>query len=398
MRTQHTESLPLGWRIVRLGDVAEHCLGKMLDAKKNKGTPFPYLRNPNVRWFKIDLSDLQEMPFEEHELDRYGLLDGDVVVCEGGEAGRAAIWSSIIPNVKFQKAIHRVRVGPELLNRYLVYKLMADHQSGRLMDYFTGATIKHLTGQDLDRYEFPLPPLPEQRRIADVLDRAEALRAKRRAALAELDGLAQSIFIEMFGPPTKIMSNWPTQSLGRFLKFLTSGSRGWAEYYSEMGDLFLRIQNVKRDELSLTEVAYVKPPDTAEANRTKVNSGDVLLSITADIGRTAVVPDTIEKAFISQHLALLRTGGISPRFLSAYLSSESGQEQIFKRNKQGVKAGLNFDDIRSFIVPLPPDTLQQEFVRRVAVVEKLKAVQRASLAELDALFASLQDRAFRGAL
>ncbi len=398
MRTQHTESLPLGWRIVRLGEVAEHCLGKMLDAKKNKGTPFPYLRNPNVRWFKIDLSDLKEMPFEEHELDRYGLLDGDVVICEGGEAGRAAIWSSIIPNVKFQKAIHRVRVGPGLLNRYLVYKLMADHQSGRLMDYFTGATIKHLTGQDLDRYEFPLPPLPEQHRIADVLDRAEALRAKRRAALAELDGLAQSIFIEMFGPPTRIMSNWPTQSLGRFLKFLTSGSRGWAEYYSEMGDLFLRIQNVKRDELSLTEVAYVKPPDTAEANRTKVNSGDVLLSITADIGRTAVVPDTIEKAFISQHLALLRTGGISPRFLSAYLSSESGQEQIFKRNKQGVKAGLNFDDIRSFIVPLPPDTLQQEFVRRVAVVEKLKAVQRASLAELDALFASLQDRAFRGAL
>jgi type I restriction enzyme S subunit len=243
-----------------------------------------------------------------------------------------------------------------------------------------------------------LPPLSEQRRIADVLDRAEALRAKRRAALAELDGLAQSIFIEMFGPPTRIMSSWPTQSLGTLLRFLTSGSRGWAEYYSETGDLFLRIQNVKNDELSLNEVAFVKPPDTAEANRTKVNAGDVLLSITADIGRTAVVPNAIEKAFISQHLALLRTDGISPRFLSAYLSSESGQEQIFKRNKQGVKAGLNFDDIRSFIIPLPPNNLQQEFARRVAVVEKLKAVQRASLAELDALFASLQDRAFRGAL
>lgn len=261
-----------------------------------------------------------------------------------------------------------------------------------------GGVIKYIKLDYLTEVEIPHLDFDEQRRIADVLDRAEALRAKRRAALAELDGLAQSIFIEMFGPPTRIMSSWPTQSLGTLLRFLTSGSRGWAEYYSETGDLFLRIQNVKNDELSLNEVAFVKPPDTAEANRTKVNAGDVLLSITADIGRTAVVPNAIEKAFISQHLALLRTDGISPRFLSAYLSSESGQEQIFKRNKQGVKAGLNFDDIRSFIIPLPPNNLQQEFARRVAVVEKLKAVQRASLAELDALFASLQDRAFRGAL
>ncbi|EQD70077.1 restriction modification system DNA specificity domain protein, partial [mine drainage metagenome] len=157
MNATHVQPEP--WPVVRLGEVAELCLGKMLDAQKNKGRPQPYLRNPNVRWFDVDLSDVQLMPFEEHEDARYGLAAGDVVICEGGEAGRAAIWDGRVPNMKFQKAIHRVRCGPQLSNRYLVHRLMADYQSGRLADYYTGATIKHLTGQDLARYRVPLPTL-----------------------------------------------------------------------------------------------------------------------------------------------------------------------------------------------------------------------------------------------
>ncbi|MGQ0639962.1 MAG: hypothetical protein ACT4P6_04185 [Gemmatimonadaceae bacterium] len=79
------------------------CLGKMLDVRKNKGRPQPYLRNPNVRWFEVDLSDMRLMRFEDHEKERYGLKKGDVLVCEGGEAGRAAIWDGRVPDMKFQK-------------------------------------------------------------------------------------------------------------------------------------------------------------------------------------------------------------------------------------------------------------------------------------------------------
>ncbi len=91
------------WPKVKLADVAERCLGKMLDAQKNKGRLMPYLRNPNVRWFDVDTSDLQSMPFENHEHERYGLKAGDIVICEGGEAGRAAIWDGRLPDLKFQK-------------------------------------------------------------------------------------------------------------------------------------------------------------------------------------------------------------------------------------------------------------------------------------------------------
>lgn len=250
----------------------------------------------------------------------------------------------------------------------------------------------------LKRANVLLPPLAEQRRIAEVLDRAEALRAKRRAALAQLDSLTQSLFLDLFGDPVSILQKWPTKKLGDLLEFLTSGSRGWAEYYSETGDLFLRIQNVRRDQLLLDDIAYVKTPNTAEATRTRVQPGDVLLSITADLGRTAVVPEGLGPAYISQHLSILRTKALVPRFLSAYFASPAGERQVLGRNRQAVKAGLNFEDIRSFVIPIPPAEKQREFARRVAAVEKLKTAQRTSLAELDALFASLQHRAFAGKL
>jgi type I restriction enzyme S subunit len=202
----------------------------------------------------------------------------------------------------------------------------------------------------------------------------------------------------MFGDTEAILKIWPTHKLGDLLVFLTSGSRGWAEYYAKSGDLFLRIQNVRRDELLLDDIAYVKAPETAEARRTRVQAGDVLLSITADLGRTAVVPQNIGNAFINQHLSILRTKFLVPRFLSAYLASPAAQRQVLARNRQGVKAGLNFDDIRSFIVPVPPVVTQRKFAKRVATVGDLKGKLNSSLKEFDALFSSLQHRAFRGEL
>jgi len=261
-----------------------------------------------------------------------------------------------------------------------------------------GLTVKNLNIDSVKGVTVPIPPLLEQRRIATVLDHADALRAKRRAALAQLDTLTQAIFLDMFGDPATILEKWPKRKLGDLLDFLTSGSRGWAEHYANDGDLFLRIQNVKRDELSLDDIAYVKAPNSAEAARTRVQPGDVLLSITADLGRTAVVPASLGPAFINQHLSILRTKAVVPRFLSAYLTSPVGQRQVSGRNRHGVKAGLNFDDIRSLIVPLPPLTLQLKFQRRVAAVETLKGTHRASATELEALFTSLQHRAFRGEL
>jgi type I restriction enzyme S subunit len=169
------------WPRIHLRDLVEHRLGKMLDKAKNTGVPRPYLRNPNVQWFDVDLSNLREILVEEKDVHKYELQVGDVLICEGGEAGRAALWKGEAKGIIFQKACHRVRVGPKLDARFLIHRLMYDYFTGGLNDYYTGTTIKHFTGQDLARYEIPLPPLDEQRRIAMIWTRRMRCAASANA-------------------------------------------------------------------------------------------------------------------------------------------------------------------------------------------------------------------------
>ena len=190
------------WEMVKLGEMAEMCLGKMLDKNKNKGTYQPYLRNVNVRWGSFDLDDLLEMKFEESEQDRYGIQIGDLIMCEGGEPGRCAIWNATVPNMKIQKALHRIRVKNLIYNKFVYYLFLLYAQNGRLEKYFTGTTIKHLTGQSLKSIEIPLPPLPDQHRIVQEIEsrllQAEAAEASIAEALQKTEALRQSILKKAF--------------------------------------------------------------------------------------------------------------------------------------------------------------------------------------------------------
>ena len=139
-----------------MSEIADHSLGKMLDKAKNRGEPKPYLRNFNVRWFDFDLSDVREMKFTAEEADRYTVVSGDLVICEGGYPGRAAIWSGDEP-IYFQKAIHRVRFHEPERNRWFLYYLYAKDLDGTLASHFTGTGIQHFTGQALARLKVPIP-------------------------------------------------------------------------------------------------------------------------------------------------------------------------------------------------------------------------------------------------
>ncbi len=186
------------WPTVRLGDHVDSCLGKMLDKEKNRGEFYPYLGNKNVRWGSFDTDDLAQMRFEEHEHDRYGLKFGDLVVCEGGEPGRCAIWKEQIPGMKIQKALHRIRVRETLDNRFLHYWFLLSNRTGFLDPYFTGTTIKHLTGKAIAELPIPLPPLPEQRAIAHILGSLDDKIELNRQMNATLEAMAQALFQSWF--------------------------------------------------------------------------------------------------------------------------------------------------------------------------------------------------------
>jgi type I restriction enzyme S subunit len=182
-------TLPESWAWANLGDIADCVLGKMLDqAKHTSGRRWPYLRNINVRWNGFDLADLREMYFKDDELERYGVRVGDVLICEGGEPGRAAVWTDRDASMLIQKAIHRVRLRGGIEPRWLVLNLRYDASIGRLRRWFTGATIQHLTGKALSAYSIRLPPLAEQKRIVAKVDQLmtlcddlEAKQNKKRA-------------------------------------------------------------------------------------------------------------------------------------------------------------------------------------------------------------------------
>ena len=186
------------WKSGKLGDFVDSCLGKMLDKNKNKGDYYPYLGNSNVRWGYFELDSLSEMKFEPHEHEKYGLNKGDLIVCEGGEPGRCAIWKENVPTMKIQKALHRIRPLDGLDSEYLFYWFLNSGKMGRLDPFFTGTTIKHLTGKALSQLPIDIPPMGHQKYSASVLSSLDNKIELNKQTNKTLEQMAQTLFKSWF--------------------------------------------------------------------------------------------------------------------------------------------------------------------------------------------------------
>lgn len=186
---------------VSFGSITDSRLGKMLDKEKNVGTPQRYLRNINVRWFNFDLSDLLEMRIEQNEFDKYSIRYGDLVICEGGEPGRCAVWDKN-ESIFYQKALHRVRFTNGSNAKFYMYYLWFAAQTGQLNRYFTGTGIKHLTGQSLNKIPVPNFDKPSQdRAVSEIefrLSVCNQIEETIDVSLHQAEALRQSILKQAF--------------------------------------------------------------------------------------------------------------------------------------------------------------------------------------------------------
>lgn len=186
---------PMGWEVKLFDEVCESRLGKMLDAKQQTGKHLrPYLRNANVQWDSFELDDLLEMDFDENDREKFRLESGDLLICEGGEVGRSAIWRGQLEDCYYQKALHKARVNPKLATpEYLLYYMWLMAKNHGLKDHTTSVTIAHLTGVKLKRLPVPLPSLEKQQQFTNLYENTNALKENLMCGQNELDNLFHTL-------------------------------------------------------------------------------------------------------------------------------------------------------------------------------------------------------------
>lgn len=314
------------------------------------------------------------------------------VVKDGAGIGRAMLLpaeSSVIGTMQY--LLPKSVVLPE----YLFYVVKHMH----LEKYFSGATIPHIYFRDYQNEEFTLDDLNKQHEVVTTLRKVESVIENRQQQLEKMDELIKARFVELFGDPKINPNNYLVCPLSEYISFLTSGSRGWAQYCTDNGsEWFITIKNVKDCHISTDNMQPIDAPDNAEAKRTKVQEGDLLISITADLGRTGVVTKEIAEhgAYINQHLTCIRLNKtvLNPLYVAYFMESPAGKEQFELKNQSAVKAGLNFNSIKSLRIMIPSINEQNMFVEFLNQTDKLKVAVQKSLDEAQLLFDSLMQRYF----
>ena len=344
-----------------MGEISDSSLGKMLDQKKNKGIPQFYLGNKNVRWGCFDLSCLHMMPFEAHEMERYSIQRGDLVICEGGEPGRCAIWEDT-ESIMYQKALHRVRFISGVNAYYVYYWLYNAGKKGLLDQYCTGSTIKHLPGDKLRTIAIDLPDERIQTRIASIL-RSMDLRIKNNEAINQnLSEQIETILLKYLDE-----DGTSPVKLGDYLYI--KGRIGWKglkkDEYLPLSDYrIINGESLTKAGIDWDKAGYISEERYVESPEIMLKPGDILLSKDGTIGKIGYV-DSLEKpTSVASGIFVIRNEKpdcISTTFIYYLLKSKLFDAFIAARTEGSVIPHLYQKDFMEFEFPLPNSIRMAEF-------------------------------------
>lgn len=400
------------WKPKRLADLSE------VITKGTTPTTLGYdFTEIGVRFLRVQNIDGGRVNFERDTLfiderthaalSRSQIQPGDVLVSIAGTIGRAGVVPLDAPPLNCNQAVAIVRPKPLMSRRYLRLWLESEEAQRQMRSATVTGTISNLSLSQIGNLEIPLPPLAEQRRVAEVLDRTGALRAKRRAAFTQLDSLTQSLFIDLFGDVGENSRGWPVRAVADYVAQFQGGKN----IESESGDNVITRNRVLKVS-AVTGMKFLaresKPvPDSYEPPKEHfAKAGDLLFSranTTELVGAVAYVDRTPPNLLLPDKLwrfVWREPSAIEPLFIWALFQTPTLRREIGRRatGTSGSMKNISQEKVFGIRTILPPTKLQREFARRVRVVEKLKTAQRAALSELDELFATLEHRAFRGEL
>lgn len=373
--------IPDHWEVKKLKYLGQAIIGLTYspDDVVDEGEGTLVLRSSNVQNGKLEFLDnvyvRKSIPLH------LKVKEGDILIC-ARNGSRALIGK----NAKITKDAEGMTFGAFMsifrsrYNSYLSHvfaSALFEYQSGS----FLTATINQLTTSNLNSFEIPLPPQTEQDRIVNFLDHEtakidnliekqqqliELLKEKRQAVIshAVTKGLNPDVPMKDSGVEWlgEVPEHWKIKRCKNLFDFVTSGSRGWAGFYSDEGDLFFRIANLTRDSINpkLDSIQYVTPPKGSEGERSKIKGNDLLISITADLGSVCAADESISGGYVSQHVSLCRPGRLvaSSRWLAYFVLSDTAKEQLQGAGYGGTKVQLSLEDIRDLFVAYPPKSEQ----------------------------------------
>ena len=383
-----------------MGDFSEHRLkyaafiipgqSPPSEGVRDLNTGLPFLQG------NAEFGDVNPAPKYECDTPSKIAHEGDILMSVRAPVGAINVADQ---SYGLGRGLCAIRTHPDSM-RFVYWAIVS--RKWHLDSVATGSTYDAVSATDVGELLVPSLPRMRQRAIASFLDRETAkidtliakkqklneLLTEQRMALitqAVTKGLDPNVpmkdsGVESFGD---VPHHWRVSRLRRFVDFITSGSRGWATFYAEDGDTFIRIGNLTRGSIGFdfSDTQYVTPPVGPETERTRVTVGDVLFSITAYLGSVAVVTPNLDGAYVSQHIALVRTGkSLHSRFLGYAMLGAAGQAQLAGESYGGTKAQLALDDVKSVWHTVPPlveqeriaDFLDREIARIDTLTEKVR--------------------------
>lgn len=396
------------WPMVELGSVCDIQLGKMLSPKSKIGVrPIPYLRNENVQWDHFDLSDVSWMDFTEQEEAKFILKPGDLLVCEGGEPGRAAIWNGEIGRCCYQKALHRIRPIKGLVHPpFVLYRLWLSSLKGQFTSSQTQTTIAHLPRQKLIRLLVPLPGLVEQKRIAKRLrSQLVAVERARAAARDRLDAalaLPAAYLREVFEGASA--NGWERVKIGDLAETRSGAtpSRSQKSYFGG-GIPWVKTGELKDGTICAegSTEETVSPLALEECALSLLPPGTLLIAMYGQgktRGRTGLLmrEGTTNQACFA---ILPNPDAFDSRILQYWFRANYARLRGLTEGRGGNQPNLNGVLLRDLEVTLPPlqeqSRIADDLAKRLAAAKKLAEAIREELNDLDALPASLLRDAFQ---
>lgn len=371
--------LPPRWMQVPLGKVAVTQLGRMLSSRRETGTQArPYLRNRDVQWGHINVDDLPLMDFGPKDAERFLLHPGDVLICEGGEVGRAAIWNGQISECYYQKALHRVRTSPELLPQFLVY-LMEYYARIRAFERYTsGSTIAHLPQEDVRNLPIPLPSAAEQAKIVAAVEEqfsrlVAGLGALRRTQ-NNIAKLARAVILAAI--PEEYPDRWKQVTVGEAGEVVLGRQRSPKYHLGPNMRPYLRVANVFEDRIDTSDVMSMHFGDD-EFSRFLLRSGDILLNEGQSphlLGRPAMYRGDPPNVAFTNSLLRFRAGPyVLPSWALLVFRRHLHAKRFMRESKITTNiAHLSAGRFKSIEFPVPPIPEQEIIVANVE--EKLSAV------------------------